>query len=74
MIDFSNFPFIIVNGRGVCFSNRCKKLNIILTPSLSWDNQVSAVICKVNSMLFNLRRKAFQSQFIVRKQLITTTV
>lgn len=45
-----------------------------MTSTLSWDEQVSMIICKVNSVLLNLRSEAFELPFSVRKQLIVSTV
>lgn len=49
-------------------------MGVVLSSALTWDNQVSAITCKVKDVLLNLRQEAFDLPFNVRKQLIVSTV
>lgn len=73
-VDFGTLPPVIVNGHVIPFSDRCKNLGVVLSSNLAWDGQVAAITGRVNGVLLSLRRGAYDLPFLIRKQLIVSTV
>lgn len=73
-VDTSSLPPIVVNGHNIPVSDRCKNLGVMLSSNSFWNHQVFLVTSKVKYVLLNLRHDTFDLPFVVRKQLVVSTV
>ena len=53
------YPSVTVGGVAIPFVNSAKNLGIILSPNLTWNEQIAKISSKVNFTLSNLYRNSF---------------
>ncbi|RLU15085.1 hypothetical protein DMN91_012972 [Ooceraea biroi] len=67
-------PQIVVDGEVVPFTDSVVYLGLTITNTLAWDRQVSAVVSRVNSTLYQFKLCKDLLPESVRRSLVTTVI